>query len=169
MDLDDLFQDLENSFDSLLRQQNALASAQAIEVQFARNVPREFGGGGQRILLISPQIGSDFVAGIDHSDGNWWAFSCSTVRQFRMVTLDSVVPNSGRLTRTETTLGQLAHEWFTPIRLRLFVRDEPQGFDAQVSAVTGNFMSIGLGSSTAQIPIANLLAVRARFSELACA
>ena len=43
------------------------------------------------------------------------------------------------------------------------------GFDAQVSAVTGNFMSIGLGSSTAQIPIANLLAVRARFSELACA
>ena len=169
MNLNDLFQDLESRFESLLRQQNTLSEAQAIEVQFVRTAPREFGGGGHRILLISPQIGADFIAGIDHSDGNWWAFSQAAIKLFRVVELESTHPGASHLTRTETNLAQLAGEWFTPIRLRLFTRDESQGFDAQVSGVAGSFLSIGLGKTAIQLPIANLLAVRARFSELVCA
>ncbi|MEY2675623.1 MAG: hypothetical protein RL102_889 [Actinomycetota bacterium] len=169
MNLNDLFQDLESRFESLLRQQNTLSEAQAIEVQFVRTAPREFGGGGHRILLISPQIGADFIAGIDHSDGNWWAFSQAAIKLFRVVELESTPLGASHLTRTETNLAQLAAEWFTPIRLRLFTRDESQGFDAQVSGVAGSFLSIGLGKTAIQLPIANLLAVRARFSELVCA
>lgn len=169
MNLDDLFRDLEIRFESLLQQRNALNYAQAIEVQFARTVPREFGGGRQRILLISPQIGNDFVAGIDQVDGNWWAFNQAAIRQFRVVEIEAAITAGHALERTELTLAQLATEWFTPIRLRLFLRDEPQGFDAQVTGVTGGLLRIGLGQVATHLPIANLLAVRARFSELACA
>jgi hypothetical protein len=170
MDLDDLFVDLEKRFSTLLVQESAIVNAQALELQFGRGAPREWGAGGQRILLLSPQLGADFVAGIDPQDGSWWAFRMEALKAFRLVAAQaSQLSDRAGLVRTAGTMAELAMDWFTPMRLRLFLRGEPSAVDANVTAVASTFLTTGIGAQAIQLPLQNLIAVRAKLNELTCA
>ena len=166
MELDDVFFELEQRFASMLSQRQKFEAATALEVQLAKDAPHEIGGAGQRILLISPQLGSDFVAGVDQNTGDWWAIRLAAVRSIRSVAFAS---NSATavLGRSETTLAELASEWFTPIRLRLFLSGETQAVQAHVTSVDSNCLGIGSSDGELRIPLASLIAIRAKFAELA--
>ncbi|MEN9660432.1 MAG: hypothetical protein RLZZ443_361, partial [Actinomycetota bacterium] len=69
MDFDELFEDLEARFGAMIAAAENERQAQALELRLVGGLPHELVAAGGRILLLSPQIGADYVAGLEATNG----------------------------------------------------------------------------------------------------
>lgn len=167
MDFEQLFGDLENQFDAMLAQRDRREPCRAVELALQKTVPRELGGGARRILLTSPHLGANFVSGLEPHEGAWYALRLDLVRSVRMLPrVGGLPPTTTELTRGSESLVDLAQEWVMPLQLRLLCLGDETLEAARVTGVTDNFLICGLGDFAVHLPLANLLAVTARLSEL---
>ena len=175
MEFDDLFADLEQRFDAMLQATGNQTQTRAIEIQLCAGLPRDLCGGAWRILMISPLIGADFVAGIDATAGTWRALRLELVRGIRHLT-DSelaiavsneplILETANEVSRTDVTLAELVSDWLVPIRLSLLIRGETRFTEARLTSVSSRFVSLNQGGALLQLPVCNLLAVRADLTD----
>lgn len=176
MEFDDLFADLEQRFDAMLQATGNQTQTRAIELQLIAGLPRELCGGAGRILMISPHVGSDFVAGIDASAGTWRAVRLELVRGIRnlrdaelSIAVQSENPlvfeAATEVSRTDSSLADVVADWLVPIRLALLLRGEPRFAEVRLTSVSHRFVTINQGGLVLQLPVANLLAVRADLAD----
>ena len=167
MEFDDLFEDLETRFGAMIEAAETQRAAQAVDLRLATGLPFELGAAGGRILLVSPQIGRDFVAGVDANSGNWYAIRMELIRELRRV----VHPSGGfqgmtSISNTDLKLADLMNEWLTPIRLKVLLLGERQLVDLRLVALGSRLVGASQVDGTVEYPIENFLLIRANFTEL---
>ncbi|MDE2386398.1 MAG: hypothetical protein KGL77_01705 [Actinomycetales bacterium] len=176
MEFDDLFADLEHRFDAMLQASGNQTQTRAIELQLRAGLPRELCGGAGRILMISPHLGTDFVAGIDVTAGTWRAVRLELVRTLRYLTdvelADAahaenplVFETATEVSCTDALLADVVSDWLVPMRLAVLLRGESRFIDVRLVSVSRLFVSINQGGALIQLPVANLLAVRADLAD----
>lgn len=176
MEFDDLFADLEHRFDAMLQATGNQTQTRAIELQLFAGLPRELCGGAGRILMISPHIGGDFIAGIDVTACTWRAVRLELVRALRYLTdgelstatlADNplVFETATEVSCTDTLLADVVSDWLVPIRLAVLLRGESRFIDVRLVSVSRSFVSLHQGGSLIKLPVANLLAVRADLAD----
>lgn len=178
MNFDDLFADLEQRFDAMLQAAGNQTQTRAIELQLSAGLPRDVGGGAGRILMISPHIGIDFVAGIDSVAGTWLALRLELIRGVRFLSdaeLVRAVPSAdalvfetaSELTSTDSTFADIVADWLVPIRLALLLRGEQRFIESRLVSVSSRFVAVNQDGFRIQVPVANLLGARANLADFA--
>jgi hypothetical protein len=176
MEFDDLFADLEKRFDAMLHASGNQTQARAIELHLRAGLPRELCGGAGRILMISPHLGGDFVAGIDVAAGSWQAVRLELVRAIRHVAdielaeiahaeSPLVFEAATEASCTDALLADVVSDWLVPIRLSVLLRGESRYVEVRLVNVSRLFVSTYQGGALIQMPVANLLAVRANLAD----
>ena len=172
MDLNDMFDELESKFSSMLAANSTTTRADLIDVRLAGGLPLELGGQPRRIQLLSPQFGSDFVAGLSAVDGTWWAIKVAAISTVRILRQRERVQSVGGgdvvndSDASAVSFADLAAEWFMPMRLRLVLAAEPAVFDCQITSIDSRFARVGIGASAVLIPLTAIVAVHATLAEV---
>ncbi|MDE2591805.1 MAG: hypothetical protein KGL41_02985 [Actinomycetales bacterium] len=168
MEFDDLFEDLEVRFGAMIAAAETQRAAQAIDLRLANGLPPELAANGGRILLVSPQIGRDFVAGVDAGSGNWYAIRMELIRELRRVAHPAgALQGMTAITHTDLKLADLMNDWLTPLRLKVLLLGERQLTDLRLVALGSRLVGASQIDGTVEYPIENFLLIRANFAELA--
>ena len=168
MDFDELFEDLEARFGAMIAAAENERQAQALELRLVGGLPHELVAAGGRILLLSPQIGADYVAGLEATNGNWYAIRIELIRELRRVARPNLAGEQlAGLTETENTLAEMMNEWLTPLRLKVLLAGDRQFAEMRLSTISVRAIGVAQLEGLVEIPIANIRVIRANFTELA--
>lgn len=168
MDFDELFEDLEARFGAMIAAAENERQAQALELRLVGGLPHELVAAGGRILLLSPQIGADYVAGLEATNGNWYAIRIELIRELRRVARPNLASEQlAGLTETAHCLAEMMNEWLTPLRLKVLLAGDRQFVEMRLSTISARSIGVAQLEGLIEIPIANIRVIRANFAELA--